>query len=348
MIDKYFLECLLRSNSISGFEYEALDIYERYVKAYSDVFRDNLNNCYAVLNSASDKRILIEAHIDEIGFQVTYIDDMGFIYVRQNGGVDCATIPGSQVLIHTANGRKIPGVIGKKPVHIQKPDERLKVLNLEDLWIDTGLNKDKVIECISVGDYVSFAPNIQYLGDHVISSKGIDDKIGVFVIAESIKELSRKNIEIGVYAIATVQEEVGCKGAKICVENTNPQMSISIDVGFATDVPGISKKKYGDILLGSGPVINCHTDCNRELIKIAKEVAKKSNIGIQLNANPISTGGTNAASIQVSHKGVKTLLISIPNRYMHTQVEICDLRDIDSAINLIVEIIMHIDKMHHL
>lgn len=136
---------------------------------------------------------------------------------------------------------KIPGVIGK-PVHIQKPDERLKVLNLEDLWIDTGLNKDKVIECISVGDYVSFAPNIQYLGDHVISSKGIDDKIGVFVIAESIKELSRKNIEIGVYAIATVQEEIGCKGAKICVENTNPQMSISIDVGFATDVPGISKK----------------------------------------------------------------------------------------------------------
>lgn len=343
MANNSFLESLLYSNSVSGFEDEALAIFEEYLKPYSNVFRDNLNNCYAFINSSSSKRILIEAHIDEIGFQVTYIDDMGFVYVRQNGGVDCATLPGSIVEIHTSDNKVVSGVIGKKPIHVQKPEERTKVVELEDLWIDTGLSKENVAELISVGDVVSFQPNFFRLDENRIISKGLDDKIGVFIIAEVIRRLSKEKLDIGVCAIATVQEEVGCKGAKVCVENVKPQMAISVDVGFATDVPNISKKRYGDIALGKGPVINCNTDCHREMVNIAKAVSKSTNLNIQLNANPISTGGANTASLQVSNKGVKTLLLSVPNRYMHTQVEMCDLRDIEMTIKLIVEIIKHID-----
>lgn len=341
--EQIFLERLLNSHSVSGFEECASRIYEEYVKQYSSVFRDSLNNCYAVLNPSSDKQVLVEAHIDEIGFQVTYIDDMGFVYVRQNGGIDCATLPGSIVEIHTSDNKVIPGVIGKRPIHIQKPDERMKVLELDELWVDTGLSKENVLELISVGDVVSFRPNFFLIDELRIVSKGLDDKIGVFIIAEVIRRLSKEKLGIGVCAIATVQEEVGCKGAKVCVENVKPQMAISVDVGFTTDVPNISKKKYGDIALGRGPVINCNTDCNREMVNIARSVAKDVGIDVQLNANSISTGGTNTASLQVSNKGVKTLLLSIPNRYMHTQVEMCDLRDVESAIKLIVETILFIN-----
>ena len=342
--EQIFLERLLNSHSVSGFEEGASRIYEEYVKQYSSVFRDSLNNCYAVLNPSSDKQVLVEAHIDEIGFQVTYIDDMGFVYVRQNGGIDCATLPGSIVEIHTSDNKVIPGVIGKRPIHIQKPDERMKVLELDELWVDTGLSKENVLELISVGDVVSFRPNFFLIDELRIVSKGLDDKIGVFIIAEVIRRLSKEKLGIGVCAIATVQEEVGCKGAKVCVENVKPQMAISVDVGFTTDVPNISKKKYGDIALGRGPVINCNTDCNREMVNIARSVAKGAGIDIQLNANSNSTGGTNTASLQVSNKGVKTLLLSIPNRYMHTQVEMCDLRDVETTIKLIVEIIKYINK----
>lgn len=341
---KIFLERLLNSHSVSGFEHDALGIYEDYLKGCSEVFRDSMNNCYAVLNPGASTRIMLEAHIDEIGFQVTYIDDKGFVYVRKNGGIDCATIPGSFVLIHTCDGKTVPGVIGKRPVHVQKPDERTKVPELEDLWVDTGLGHDLVVEMVSVGDVVTIRENYMKLTDHVIVSKGLDDKIGVYVVAEALRRLAQEDLSIGVCAVAAVQEEVGCKGAKVCVNNVNPQMAISVDVGFATDVPNMNKKIYGDIALGRGPVVNCHTDCSKEMVRTVRNVARTEDLDIQLSANYIPTGGTDAASIQVSHKGVKTLLIGIPNRYMHTQVEMCDLRDVEGAINLIVKTVLHIDR----
>lgn len=339
-----FLENLLNSHSVSGFEHEATDIYEEYLKECSKVFRDSMNNCYAIVNPEAGTRILLEAHIDEIGFQVTYIDDMGFVYVRNNGGIDCATVPGSMVLIHTGDGQTVPGVIGKRPIHVQKPDERSKVPELEELWIDTGLDCDRVKGLVSVGDVVSFRANATRLSDEVVVSKGLDDKIGVYVVAEALRRLSEESLGIGVCAVAAVQEEVGCKGAKVCVDNVDPQMAVSVDVGFATDVPNISKKKYGDVVLGGGPVVNCHTDCSREMVRTVRKVAEAEGLKIQLNANSIPTGGTDTAPIQVSGKGVKTLLISIPNRYMHTQVEMCDLRDVEGAIDLIVKTVLHIDR----
>lgn len=341
---KIFLERLLNTHSVSGFENNALGIYEGYLRGCAEVFRDSMDNSYAVLNHEATTRIMIEAHIDEIGFQVTYIDDKGFVYVRKNGGIDCATIPGSFVQIHTCDGETIPGVIGKRPVHVQKPDERTKVPELEDLWVDTGLGHELVVEKVSVGDVVTIRENYVKLTDHVIVSKGLDDKIGVYVVAEAFRRLAQEDLGIGVCAVATVQEEVGCKGAKVCVDNVNPQMAISVDVVFATDMPNINKKIYGDISLGRGPVVNCHTDCSKEMVRTIRNVAKKEGIDVQLSANYIPTGGTDAAAIQVSQKGVKTLLLGIPNRYMHTQVEMCDLRDVEGAIDLIVKTVLYINR----
>lgn len=345
MIDWIFLEQLLCKSGVSGAEESVIKCVETYLQGNSSkTYRDCINNTYVMLNPDADKRIMIEAHIDEIGFQVTYIDELGFVYVRQCGGIDNSTLPGSQVIIHTSDDNLIYGVIGKRPIHIQKTDERSKVSELEELWIDTGLCRNDVLKIISVGDYVSFIPNFIRLGDHSIVSKGLDDKIGVYVVAEVIRRLSNKLLSIGVCGAFIVQEEVGCKGAKVCVNNINPQLSISVDVGISTDVPNISKKKYGDVRLGNGPIVNRNTDCDKDIVTIIRAVAKKSKINIQLNATPSSTGGTNTSSIQVSNKGVKTVLLSIPNRYMHTQVEMCDIRDVESLIDLIVETILYIDK----
>lgn len=341
----YLLEHLLKVPSVSGFEDKAVKCYEDFMHEHGiDTFRDALDNCYAIINPKAEFRLMLEAHIDEIGFQVTYIDDSGFVYIRQNGGIDRACVPGSQVYIHTLNEELVLGIIGKSPIHVLKPDERGKVPELEDLWIDTGLPVEIVKEKVSVGDFVSFAPNFKYIGDYGITSKGLDDKVGVYVVAEVMQRLSEKHLDIGVYAVVAVQEEVGCKGAKTCIANVNPNMSVSIDVGFATDVPNISKKKYGDIALGKGPVLNHHTDCNRGMVKLLKTVADENNIKIQMAANPISTGGTDTASLQVSGKGVKTLLLSIPNRYMHTQVEMCDKRDLEETIQLLISWILEMDQ----
>lgn len=334
-------------SAVSGNEEEAIYIFQQYLQPYChSIYCDSLHNCYAHLNPTSDPAILIEAHIDEIGFQVTYIDDNGFIYIRRCGGIDCACIPGSQVEIHTYKGKTINGIIGKCPVHIQKSDERMKVPELEELWIDTALPADEVRQSVAVGDYVSFANNFQRLGRYGIMSKGLDDKIGVYIVAETIKRLASKTLSIGVCGVATVQEEVGCKGAKVCAHNVSPRMSISIDVGFASDVPNISPKKYGETALGNGPVINHHTDCSRSLINIVKEVASQKHIAHQDCAYSASTGGTNTPFIQTTNMGIQTLLLSIPNRYMHTQVELCDTRDVEGAINLLVETILYIDKKH--
>ncbi|MDR2423224.1 MAG: hypothetical protein LBD59_00685 [Prevotellaceae bacterium] len=343
-MNKEFLQQLLATDSVAGDESDAADLFCKYLQSECTIERDIIGNVYAVLNPASERRLMIEAHIDEIGFQVTYIDDSGFVYVRQNGGIDCACLPGSQVVVKTRSGERLAGVIGKRPIHIQTQDERGKVSELEDLWIDTGLTADEVKQKISVGDTVSYCSNFLQLSENRISSKGIDNKIGVYIVAETMKALSEKQLNTGVFGVASVQEEVGCKGAKVSGYKVNPQTAICIDVGFATDTPDISKKKYGDIALGRGITVTSHTDSNRQLSLFAENIAQANNIPFQLAAHHIASGGTDTVAVQLSHSGVKTLLLAVPCRYMHTQVEMCDLRDVQAAIDLLVQMVCAIDK----
>lgn len=336
-----FLRALLEAPSVSGYEDAASEVFLNYVHSFTDQTSvDVLNNTYAMVgNLESETTVMLEAHIDEIGFQVLHISKEGYLYIRKNGGIDICCVPGSVVQILTKDGTAIPGVIGKKPIHLISPDDRKKSPELDTLWVDTGLTPDVVRERIRVGDPVCFAPGVTMLGDTKISSKGLDDKIGVYVVAEALRKLAMRNLNVKVCGVASSQEEVGCRGAVVGSATLHPQYSISLDVTFATDVPDCPARKYGEVILGKGVVITKHLDSNRKFAELAEEVAVKHKIPCQLSANNSATGGTNASKIQLSNTGVRSLLLSIPNRYMHTPAEVCDLRDIESAINLVVELV---------
>lgn len=339
-----FLRALLEAPSVSGYEDAASEVFLNYVHSFTDQTSvDVLNNTFAMVgNPKSDVVVMLEAHIDEIGFQVLYISDEGYLYIRKNGGVDICCVPGSVVQIITKDGTVVPGVIGKKPIHLVPADDRKKAPDLDKLWVDTGLTAKEVRERIRVGDPVCFAPGVTMLGDTKISSKGLDDKIGVYVVAEALRRLSMKKLDARVCGVASSQEEVGCRGAVVGSATLNPRYAISLDVTFATDVPDCSPRKHGEVRLGKGVVITKHLDSNRQMSDLAEAVALQHKIPFQISANNSATGGTNASKIQLSNRGVRSLLLSIPNRYMHTPAEVCDLRDVESAIDLVVELIVEL------
>ncbi len=342
-----FLNELLNISSVSGFEHNAGNLFLNYLEPYaSHIENDVMGNSYAYIgsndkNESNHVKYMIEAHIDEIGFQVIYINDMGYIYIRRNGGVDLHCIPGSQVVVQTISGEEIVGIIGKKPIHLVNNDDRNKCVELDAVWIDTGLSPDDVKSKVSIGDVVYWNPNLLYLSDKRISSKSLDNKIGVFIVSQILKRLSEtKTSYPQVCGVASVQEEVGCRGAVVCGYNINPDIAICIDVDFATDVPNCPKQKFGDISLGKGVIIHRNLDNNIPLTHTVENIAKKYNIKYQISARPISTGGTNANKIQLSRAGVQTLSLGIPCRYMHTPVELCDLDDVEAAIELVYRLII--------
>lgn len=350
-MDWDFLESLLRVNSVSGFEHQAGKLFIDYIAPYvASTDTDTMGNCYAnMINECGEKKklkILLEAHIDEIGFQVIYIDDNGYVYIRQNGGVDVQCIPGSQVVVRASSGEEIPGIIGKTPMHLTSPDERNKNIDLHTLWIDTGLSPDEARSKISVGDAVSWKPNMVYLSDKRISSKGLDNKVGVYIISQVMRRLSEcKEAHCQVCGVASVQEEVGHRGAIICGYNSNPDIAICIDVDFATDVPDCPKSKYGDISLGKGVVIHRSIDNTIPMTFLIEDIAKGTNVRHQISARPVPVGGTNAIVLQQARSGIKTVSLGIPCRYMHTPVEVCDLDDINAAVDLLYNIIVSSDIM---
>lgn len=342
MIDakaKKFLEELLMTCGPSGFEFEQAKVYRDYLRPFAhDIRTDVLGNTIARLNPDAKFQFMLSGHYDEIGFQVVSIMPQGLISFRSVGGIDPLTLPGTGVEILTEKGH-IPGVIGRKPIHLQTPDERKAVPKIEDLWIDIGAADQKAAKLVQVGDPVAFARNFEMLSKTCVHSKSLDDKIGAFVIAEAFRQLSKRKIKVGVACVGTVQEELGLRGAITGAFGVNPDAAIAVDVGFATDVPGIKPELLGDIKLGAGAELQRNADNNPPLLNRILKAAAKHKIPYQMTTGHRATGGTDTAAIQMTRGGVATALISIPNRYMHTPAEICDLRDVESAVDLIVETI---------
>ena len=251
-----FFDELLRTSGPSGFEIPSAKVFRERLEAFAhEVYTDVSGNTIGILNPDSPFRIMLAGHYDEIGFQVVYITGDGLITFRAVGGVDKVTLPALEVDILTANG-KVPGVIGRKPIHLQTPKERETVMEINELWIDIGAeSREEAEKLVSVGDPVAFRVNAARFGKHRIMSKGLDDKIGAFVIAEAFRLLSERGCKLGVYAVGTVQEELGLRGSKTSSFAIDPQAAIAVDVGFATDVPGVEKKQWGDVTLGGGPII---------------------------------------------------------------------------------------------
>ncbi len=335
-----FLRNLLNTSSPSGFETEAAAVYRQYLGTFCDEVRtDVLGNTIGVLNPGAPMRIMLAGHYDEIGFQIVYISEEGLLYFRPNGGIDKLNVPSSEVDILTAKG-KVPGVIGKKPIHLLKPAERENSPDLSDLWIDIGVDsREEALALVDIGDPVAMRANFRMLGEHRVMSKGLDDKIGAFTVAETMRQLAKRKLNVAVYGVGTVQEEVGLRGAAASGFGIDPAVGFAVDVGFTTDLPDIPKKLLGDIRLGRGPELNRSCDNNPVLGRMLREAARRKKLAWQETAAHRASGGTDTATIQLTRAGVATALLSIPNRYMHSPVEICDLRDVDGAVKILTETI---------
>ena len=344
-MNKTFLKNLLQAPSPSGYEEHATKIVKDYLEecGVKYEFTDKVGNAaFSVGNG--DTVIMLSAHIDEIGLQVQHIDDKGFVHFIKDGGTDAKVLPGSTVAIHTAKG-VVNGVIGKTPIHIEyRTDDKDKAIKVKDLKIDIGAeSKEEANKLISIGDPITICDIPLELGANRFAGRGLDDKVGVYVMAEVMKQLKNLNLKnVKVYGVACTQEETSASGAVGAASKINPQYSIDYDVTFATDDEYVSPNEWGDIKLGKGGAIAHGVDSNRKLTRLMKEVCETNKIPYQEFS--VGSGGTDTVWIKQSSEDCDTLLLSIPNRNMHTQVEVCDYRDLESLIRMTVSAIIRINN----
>lgn len=343
-MDKKFFKDLVLAPSPSGFEQPAQEVYRNYVKDIADEVKTDVHgNVIALKKGTGDLRFMIVGHADEIGLMIHYIEDKGFLRFKPVGGVDPSLLPGLRVNVYH-NGKVVRGVIGRKPIHLLKPDERTKAPKLEDLWIDIGAKDKKAAEKkVSIGDIVTFSPGLEMLSSDLVTTKATDNKAGVYVAATVLKELVGVKTSASVYAVSSVQEEIGLRGAITSAYGIDPHVGIAIDVTHATDYPGLNKAVLGECELGKGPAIVVGANINPKVFELLKEAAEKAKINYQIEAAPRGTG-TDANAIQTTRAGVAAGLVSIPNRYMHTPNEIISFKDLDGAVRIIVEFIKMIDN----
>jgi len=335
-----FLEQLLDAPSPSGYEQPAQRVFREYVAPFCDeLTTDVMGNVFArVAGKGKDlPRVMIVGHTDEIGLQVKYIDDKGFLYFAAVGGVDAHLTPGKRVNIHTAAGPLV-GVIGKKPIHLMDNKDRETVVKLESQYIDIGAkDKKEAQKLVRVGDAVTFESAFTRLQGDRVASRGFDDKAGCFVVAEVLRlvKASGKKLHVDLYGVSSVQEEIGLRGGTTSCYTINPDVGICVEVDFATDQPDVEKKHNGEVALGKGPILARGANINPPLFELLSTAAEKEKIAIQHTASPRATG-TDANVMQISRGGVATALVKIPLRYMHTSVETISLGDLEDAAKLIV------------
>jgi len=330
-----FFKAVLDTPSPSGYEGPLQEVVRRYAAGFAEqVTTDVHGNVMAVVNPGGPRRLMLAGHCDQIGLIVQYIDSDGFIYIQSIGGWDVQMLIGQRMTIWSEGG-PIPGVIGRKPIHLLTEEERKQVPKMKDLWLDIGAaNKEEAEKLVRIGDPVTVELAYRELRGGRAASPAMDDKCGLWVVMEALRRMDRGKLTWTVYAVSTVQEEVGLRGARTSAFGIDPQVGVAVDVTHATDAPTIEKKEQGDIALGKGPVIERGPNMNPKVVRRLIEVAQAHSIPYQIEASGKATG-TDANSIQVSRAGVATGLVSIPNRYMHSPVEMVSLQDVDQAADLL-------------
>ena len=347
--DFKFLESLLLTPSPSGFEIDIQAKVRKRLKGTADSVETDLHgNVIGTLNPKGSISVMLAGHCDQIGFMVTHVDDKGFIHFNAIGGIDPSVVLGSRLTILSESG-PISGIIGYKPIHLIPSKERGKKIELSNLWIDIGAADGKEArKKVSVGDPIVYEPHVLRLGKNKLVGPGLDDRVGVYVVTQAFKIVAEKakklkSFPVKLSVVSTVQEEIGLRGARTSSFGVDPDVGIAVDVTHATDNPGASVKEVGEVDLGKGPTIARGANINPVIERKLRETAKKKKIPFQPLSAPRATG-TDANAIQINRAGVAAALIGLPNRYMHTQVEMVDLRDLDSAANLIAETILSIKK----
>jgi len=343
MIDVKLLKKICEIPGAPGFEQAIRSFILSHLDGFVDkLSTDSMGNVIAFRKGKTDKRLMLAAHMDEISFIVTHIDDDGFIRFQPLGGFDPKTLTAQRVIVH--GKEDIIGVMASKPIHIMSADERKKIPEIKDYYIDTGLSCDKVKEIISAGSPITRERELIEMGD-CVNSKSIDNRVSVFVLIETLKELSKKELPYDVYGVFTVQEEVGIRGATVAASAINPDFGIAIDTTIAFDLPGAQAHEVVT-KLGKGTAIKIldgMTIADYRMVNFMKEQAEKHKLDYQMEILP--AGGTDTAAIQrAGNGGSISGAISIPTRHLHQVIEMAHKKDIKNSINLLTNCILEISN----
>jgi len=330
------LKKLSEAAGVPGREEAVRRLVIREIKPLVDEVRtDALGNVIALKRGTpkGKKRlkVMLAAHMDEIGFFVSHIDEKtGFLRLDPLGGIDPRVLLAQRVIVHTETGDLL-GAIGSKPVHLLTEEERRKAVELKELFVDVGLPADEVKEKVRVGDFVTLRQDFVEMGE-LVSGKALDDRVGVYVMIEALRRVKKHRVDI--YAVATTQEEVGIRGARVSSYGISPDVGLALDVTVASDVPGVEEAQYVT-KLGKGVAIKIKDSAsisNPKLVRYLQELAEERKIPYQWEILP--RGGTDAGALQLTREGVAAATLSVPTRYVHSVVECAHGRDIEAAVEL--------------
>lgn len=338
------LSKICKTPGVPGFEQRIRRVVIDEISEYVDkVEVDNLGNVYAIKNGFDNsKKVMVAAHMDEIGFIVNYIDDNGFIRFQPLGGFDPKTLTSQRVTIHGTVD--IVGVMGSKPIHIMKDEEKNKAVKIEDFFIDTGLPAEEVKRIVSIGDTVTRRSKLIEMGE-CINAKSLDNRISVYVLIETLKLLKDKEVPYTIYGVFSVQEEIGIRGANVAAHNINPHFGFGLDTTIAFDTPG-SRPEESVTKLGKGvgiKILDGSVVCDYRMVDYMKKTANQNDIVWQAELLP--KGGTDTAGIQrMSKTGSIVGAVSIPTRHIHQTIEMVHKEDVLNGIKLLQKCLINLDK----
>lgn len=344
-----FLERLLEARGPSGFETRVARAWRKEARRFAhDVWSDVAGNSCAAVRREARPLALLAGHIDEIGLQITHADESGLLYFATIGGWDPQVLVGQRVKILAAPG-DVPGVIGRKAIHLMEPEERKKVAKVDELWVDAGASsKEELGELgIRVGDPAVIDSGVVRLAGDRLASRAVDNRVGAFVVLEALRLLAEEEdgaTTAGAVAVATTQEEIGFSGggARPSAFEIAPDVALVVDVTHATDVPDAAKSKVGDHPLGSGPALTRGSAAHPVVFEMLASVADDLDIPYTIQAAPSRTS-TDADAIHSARGGIPTGLVSVPNRYMHSPSEVVATSDIFHAARLLAGFVARLD-----
>ena len=335
MAEYEFLRNLLQSPGVSSFEALPAGVWREQARKYgAEVDVDAYGNSFARFGEGGKPRVMLAGHIDEIGLLITYVDDSGLLFFTGVGVSEGSGLAGQRVRV-VAESEQLLGVIGKKPAHLTTNDDRSKRVKLESLWIDIGArDKEDALRRVKPGAFAVFeAPTIE-LGESRWVSKALDNRVGAFIALEAARRAQAAGAGAEVVAAATTQEEIAGVGANVAAYRIEPHLAVALDLTHASDVPDVDRKISGEISLGKGPVLELGATVHGGLMRRLRECAEREGIPYQAGFSGRRTA-TDADAIAKVRTGAPTILISIPNRYMHSSCELVDLHDVEAAILLL-------------
>lgn len=336
---------MINAISPSGYENCAAAVWKEYASQYADkVETDVHGNSHAVFNKGGRVKVMLAGHYDEIGFLISHIDEKGFLWIAPVGGWDPQIAQGQRVHIIGNSGKKISGVIGKMAIHLQEQEQRKKVSEIKDLWVDIGAKDKKDAEkLVSIGDPLVIQYGFEELRNGRAAGRAFDDRAGAFAVLEAGRLLANAESQCEVHVVATVQEEIGLRGARTAAFGIEPDVGIAVDVTFATDHPNIGSvvQQEGLVKIDGGPVVTRGPNINPKLFELIVKTAKAETIPVQIVAEARGTG-TDANAIQLNRAGCATALVSIPLRHMHSPCELISLKDLEAVSKLLAAVIKKI------